>query len=375
MPSVLDRVPGLGGYLAAQQQGQQQAMGQLQQAQAVVGLQGALHQQEQERALRAALAESGGDPEKAMQISISRGNLAGAAKLAPVVEARRKATAKQPVGAGGLYDPATKTVIPPAPRPDNPPAPPELIKLQGARKKYVESGVPEDHPFIKQIDARIEALNRGGLTINMPGSSDTVQDDSGNFYKLQIGKDGKTRIVPMRTETGAPLRPPQTPSERNAGQAAQQALTDIAEIERLGGELDALVRQNQGLVSGVVGPQGVVGRATELVTGAVGGDTPALDFRNKSKLFLSSVRKMVEKDPNLSNEERKSLTEATGDGFWQTGASSIRARQDVMNYVKTKRISGLKPTIPPAGERVKDQVYQTPRGPMKWTGTGWLPAN
>jgi hypothetical protein len=31
--------------------------------------------------------------------------------------------------------------------------------------------------------------------------------------------------------------------------------------------------------------------------------------------------------------------------------------------------------VPSMGERVAGQIYNTPKGPMKWTGTGWLPAN
>lgn len=30
--------------------------------------------------------------------------------------------------------------------------------------------------------------------------------------------------------------------------------------------------------------------------------------------------------------------------------------------------------VPPAPQRQKGAVYQTPKGPMKWTGTGWVPA-
>lgn len=37
--------------------------------------------------------------------------------------------------------------------------------------------------------------------------------------------------------------------------------------------------------------------------------------------------------------------------------------------------NGQASAAPPAGSRVRGQVYQTPRGPMKWTGQGWLPAN
>lgn len=47
--SPLQNVPGLAGYLAAQQQNQAQTSGQLQQAQAVLGIQGAMQQQEQAR--------------------------------------------------------------------------------------------------------------------------------------------------------------------------------------------------------------------------------------------------------------------------------------------------------------------------------------
>jgi len=102
--------------------------------------------------------------------------------------------------------------------------------------------------------------------------------------------------------------------------------------------------------------------------------TPAIDFENKSKLFLSSVRKMVEKDANLSKDERESLLGAIGTGLFQTGASSIRARQDVMQYVRRKRLGELKVSDAPMNpaEREKGKVYMTPRGPLKWTGTGWL---
>jgi hypothetical protein len=62
MPSVLDRVPGLGGYIAAQEQNQQQTMGQLGQVQAVLGLQGALQKQQQEQAYRTDLAKLGANP-------------------------------------------------------------------------------------------------------------------------------------------------------------------------------------------------------------------------------------------------------------------------------------------------------------------------
>lgn len=38
------------------------------------------------------------------------------------------------------------------------------------------------------------------------------------------------------------------------------------------------------------------------------------------------------------------------------------------------RDTGAQPAPPNPAQRVPNTVYQTPRGPMKWTGTGWLPA-
>jgi hypothetical protein len=32
------------------------------------------------------------------------------------------------------------------------------------------------------------------------------------------------------------------------------------------------------------------------------------------------------------------------------------------------------PNIPPPAQRIRGKIYQTPRGPMVWTGTGWVPA-
>src|SRR5688572_7476925 len=109
--SALERVPGLAGYLAAQQHGQAQQMGQLQQAQAVMGLQGAIQQRQREEALRATLANSGGDVEKAMAAAIQAGDLAGAAKLAPLVEEKRKATAPRVLTPGSQMLGADNKVV------------------------------------------------------------------------------------------------------------------------------------------------------------------------------------------------------------------------------------------------------------------------
>jgi len=43
------------------------------------------------------------------------------------------------------------------------------------------------------------------------------------------------------------------------------------------------------------------------------------------------------------------------------------------NY-KDSRASAVNSAIPPAAQRVPNQVYPTPKGPMVWKGNGWAPA-
>lgn len=315
MASPLANVPGLAGWLQQQQMAQQQEQGQLQQFGMVQGLRNALAQQEMQRR------------QLALQEQAARAK-ANAPIVAPAGSALYRAGEDAPFS----------TV------PTKEPTGPEIVQLQGAKERYLKAGVPADSPLIKELDSRIAKLNTppAGVTVNMPGSSDTVQGQDGRFYKFQVGKDGQVRAVPIQTTTGEPLRPPQTPSERKAEQESKETIADLGEIERLGSELDTLVQKHQGVLTGVVGPQAIVGRFRDIAAGSLGADTPTIDFANKSKLFLSSVRKMVEKDPNLSNQERQNLMEAIGTGFWQTGSSSIRARQDVMTYVKNRRMATLK---------------------------------
>ena len=47
-----------------------------------------------------------------------------------------------------------------------------------------------------------------------------------------------------------------------------------------------------------------------------------------------------------------------------------RAEQAINNLYSSQRGGGTG-SIPPAAQRTSGQVYNTPRGPLKWTGTGW----
>jgi hypothetical protein len=83
--------PGLAGYVAAQQQGDQRTASQLQQVGALQQIMAAQEKQQQDQALRQALAQAGGDPEKAMQAALSSGNVNAAHQLAPLVKMKQEA--------------------------------------------------------------------------------------------------------------------------------------------------------------------------------------------------------------------------------------------------------------------------------------------
>jgi hypothetical protein len=83
---ALADVPGMGAYYQRRQMIEQEPMQQLQQVQGAIGLMEKMRARDQEQQFRTALAESGGDVEKALQIALKGGNVDAAAKLSPLVK-------------------------------------------------------------------------------------------------------------------------------------------------------------------------------------------------------------------------------------------------------------------------------------------------
>ena len=114
------------------------------------------------------------------------------------------------------------------------------------------------------------------------------------------------------------------------------------------------------MAGGVVGPLGIASRIGETVVGMgqPGVPTPALDYQNDMRLLLSDVRKMVEKDPNLSKDEREAMYETLGGGTMQTPGSAMRTLNNILNHVESKQRSG------PARQTGNDLARQV-------QGAGW----
>lgn len=62
-----------------------------------------------------------------------------------------------------------------------------------------------------------------------------------------------------------------------------------------------------------------------------------------------------------------------GSGITPTNASDQMANEVLPSVPKTS--AAQPPSAPPADQRVKGTVYTTPKGPLKWTGTGWIAPN
>lgn len=146
----------------------------------------------------------------------------------------------------------------------------------------------------------------------------------------------KPAAPPKPAATPKPAPGPKPPSPRDVAKAEEQDQT----IEAVDGRVTSMIEQLQ-KNSALVGPAGTARRVAETVAGvaAPGIPTPGIDYQQNLKLLLADVRKMVEKDPNLSNEERRNLMETLGGGTFQTSGSAMRALNEVNKYVKAKRKS------------------------------------
>ena len=120
LASALANVPGLGGYLAQNEISQNAGMGQLQKVATLSQLQQQMAANQEREQMRQILAQHGGDIEATTKALLAAGRPEAAAKLAPLLEAQRKAKLPQPgqsIGSGGLMMPDGR-IVPPAARPN-----------------------------------------------------------------------------------------------------------------------------------------------------------------------------------------------------------------------------------------------------------------
>jgi hypothetical protein len=252
--SVLANIPGLGGYLAKKQMNDQQGMQELQQAGSLMQLQQRMMEQKQAQeqiqrneALRTAIAAL--PPEKRTKENVLPLILQHAGNVKDIIPALKEEPKMQPVGAGGIYDPTTQKVIPPANLP-KPATPSKVAQLTTER-----DALPANDPRRKVYDAAI--LKE---TERAPQSFPIVQTADGIFERRP---GGLVRLVDPKTQQ--PLAPKPTAAEgltpENAGKVAmsQQAVAGVDTVRGIIFDKDgkinrAMVMQmNLPIVSGMPG--------------------------------------------------------------------------------------------------------------------------
>ena len=214
-------------YRARTAENEQAGMRDLQQIGSLLQLQNTVKAQRDDQQLKSMLEQSGGNLEAVVQGALRAGRPDIAAKLAPLIEAQRKAQPQaQSIGSGGLRLP-DGTIVPPAARPAAPAAPSSLGKLMEERK-----ALPEGDPRIRVYDAAIAKMSE-----RTPAAEKTypiVTSGDGIFERRPEG------LVQLKDpKTGQPLKP--TARERpiteyqgkNAlyGTRAQDAHKTLLELE------------------------------------------------------------------------------------------------------------------------------------------------
>ena len=281
--------------------------------------------------------EQAKDPLFARNLILKHGTVADVAKYLAEERAANKPVS---IGSGGLRMPGGE-IIPPTARPQTaqPQQPSSLSRLLAER-----DALPEGDPRRAIYDQGItHATNPQQQRIIVPPQQPAAHFERG------VDEQGR-QVVHVFDRKGQLIRttPLETKPAGNAAAAARKSASDaeaeqtVASVRNRIAKLSTLVQQNPTAV-GLAGAARQIGEMVAGVGESLGGPvvpTPALDFANEQALLLADVRKMVEKDPNLSKDERERLYQTIGGGIRQTPSSAIRAMNYVLQFVEGKKLTG-----------------------------------
>lgn len=158
-------------------------------------------------------------------------------------------------------------------------------------------------------------------------------------------------------------------AQANSANASAGKYTAEADIERQ--KADRL--RTTGALPGT-GAEGSEGALSSTILNTL--KVPALDAKGRPvrNPITGELETVVDQDAQKSfyqwADQNKRKPTATAFSQWEA--------QGRPGANKNPPPAAAQPTIvqaPPAQQRKPNTVYQTPKGPMKWTGTGWLPAN
>lgn len=259
MAGPLDNVPGYGAYVQRTQQNEQSGMRDLQQMGSLMQLQQTVQAQKDQQEMKSMLQQSGGNLEAVVQAALRAGRPDVAAKLAPLIEAQRKAQPQaQSIGAGGLRLP-DGTVVPPQARPDASPKAPPI------RQRYDGTNVVQEQ---MRPDGTWEQIGTGPrFAPEKPAGDKTypiVTTGDGIFERRPEGlvqlKDPKTGKPLAATARERPITEFQG---KNAlyGSRSLDAHKTLLDLEEKINTAGLATKQALGAMPVVGGPLGVLGNA------------------------------------------------------------------------------------------------------------------
>jgi len=214
----------------------------------------------------------------------------------------------------------------------------------------------------RQIDAETRAGVRMGapVVVNDP--------EAGPIYTAPSAAIGRTPGARPLDDATAALRASQANladaraatggfAPTRGGPAAPQ----VRPLSRA--ETDTMAGTIQGLAGGKLDPTvsaRILARATQIAQ-----DPQSEWFRNPAGAAEAAVQEMA---PGGFQPGGTRFVPFTGNG-------RVLAPHPGIAAAKAGETPATAGAVPPPAQRVKDRVYNTPRGPMKWSGTGWLPAD
>src|SRR3990167_5465042 len=157
--SSLANIPGYGAFVSKRQMNEQSGIQDLQEQSLLMGLKQKMQAQQQEQQLQQSLSASGGDLEAAMAAALKAGRVDVAAKLAPIIEARRKSTAPRVVSPGSQVLGPNNEVLHQAPFKPDAPQKPEAAPSDVRMIEYYNS-LPEGDPRKAMLKKIIDAKTR-----------------------------------------------------------------------------------------------------------------------------------------------------------------------------------------------------------------------
>jgi hypothetical protein len=248
-----------------------------------------------------------------------------------------------PIGRGGLAVPDASSpggfrqVMPPAPAAQQQ----ENLEQLIAKRDALVAANPNDPRitlYNKAITHKVDPKSQGSnVTVEAPVQ--TYTDGSGVLWERARGGAWRKAVLAPGSEG---MTPKPLPGAAGASKAALKQAEENNTYDSIINQIDDMrthVKNNEGLVTGTVGPKGLANRMYEVGAGVVGADvpTPALDLQNKKELIIANVRKLVAGGGQFSNQDALRVERALGTGLMANPGNTLRALDDLKALIQSKR--------------------------------------